>query len=381
PLLVGEFDVRARPTPERKEFRLPDAPVRISGTVISSRSNLTRISGATVQAFGEVTGLKSTSAITDADGNFEIILPTSPDLDLNVILEATPAETPTPAWSHRQSIGASVDRTLFVPIAEVDEADDVLQNASLQVLGVDSTGEPVPLFGAAVTMTATAAGADRTQWFQLSGRTDNEGQLRIEKDDRDLAEFPIIRSRYQVEIVPSAASIYARTSTIVDYASSVAQPDRQVSLRERPLVSGTVESRQRQLPVPQAILRFYRTSLASNDQFQTSTDSEGRFSIRLDAGSYVVVVEPPSARPGEEALPVYDIPVEVGTASTQDLNTLLIPAGVVMQGFIEGDVNDVVPNATVDIYRSVLNVGNVRIGRAVTDERGQFQVVLTQGAL
>ena len=375
PLEVPEFTARTQPSPASKVFLLPSRFRRVFGTVVSSRSNQVRLAGIRVQATGIRSGLTSTASITGSSGAFEVLLPDTDETFFR--LRGTPTAGTTPAWSYEQTVRVEVDSDREFDVEMELADDDDIGTARVQVVGISSTNIPEVVSGALVTLTATVPGVDVPPAYTLSGTTDTSGLVVLNNGVNP--QLPIIAARYSVEVSTRQGTPFSSTQTVIDL-TDVGRGftiDRQISLPPRTVVDGEVLSAG---DVPQAgsVLTFIPQ--ASNAEGAlVVTEPSGRFTVALDPGLYLVVIEPPPPSGTDlaavEPVPVATRSILIDPEATQTLAPIVLPIGSVVMGSVLQASRQPEPNARVEFFVVRSNVA-IPLARATTDERGAFTVIL-----
>lgn len=391
-LLEGEYLVRIRPTNEElpgmdvprfvvrpqaettlKEFRLPATFRRLYGEVTSSVSSETKLAGVTVRAFGEKSGLPSTIAVSDEAGQYEIFLPATEDTTFRLI--ATPPGVVQPAWSFEQVVRVDLDADRRRNILVEPTADTIRGSARFQVLGTTADGRVgAPVDNAFVSLTSTVTGVVEPPRYAVSGITDADGILRVDFDGNVTEQVPLLKARYVVRVVPSFSSPYASRQTVLDLtrAGNGFLLDEQVTLSQRTRVQGSAVSRFGR-PVAGAFLDF-RPLTEDARPSDGITEFDGTFSVDLDPGRYLVVVQPRSPSDAGEALPVTAHEIEVPDAAVHTLAPISVPVGRELRARVLGIDGEPVPGTQVELFFETAGQV-VSLGRAEADGAGWFSAV------
>ena len=371
-LEVQDFTVRSRPDLETKTFKLPERYRRLSGVVTSERSNQVRLGGVRVRAFGDQSGLVSTTTVTDGSGAYELLLPDTKDEQFFRV-EATQAEDRQPTWSYQRllRVEQDEDRIHDIPMELVNPGDQ--GTARLQIVGLDRLGIPQPVQNALVTLTATVPIDESPHLYTVSGTTNSEGLVR--PPGRDIARLSLIRARYRVEVLPPSTSEFGQQIATIDLTNAGRgfSLDEQISVPRRTEISGTLRSAQDQ-PIRQALVSF-RPLRADLIPRETVSDADGLFTVLVDPGPYIMVVEPLETNVGDEAIPVFTVAVEITDAPSINLSVVQAPVGVVVQGAVLGPSMAPEPNARLEFFE-VLDMTTVQVGTTKTDANGRFEVIV-----
>ena len=376
-LEVLGFNVRNQPESVDKIFQFPETFRRLRGQVRSAADPAVALEGVQVRAFGVVSDLASTTAISDASGAFEVLLPSTTDTFFRV--EAEPPSDWQPSWSFQQTVRVEVDsdRTRDIDLYVAGPSEQGLLR--LQIVGVDGSTTAAAA-NVRVTLTATTSGFDVPPSFSTAGTTGADGRLRLRNATTD--QVPIIRGRYLVNIEPPANSPYQRRSTVLNL--STAGPgftiDERIVLAVRPRVTGAILSAEG-LEVAQALVSFQPTD-PNRAPTTAVSGPTGTYEITLDPGDYEMTVEPlPLASP-DLLSSVTPTPVTVQSVSvaasptTQSLGTMSLPPGTFVEGQVIGPTGAAEGGARLDFY-IIRNGAPVRLGRATSDSSGRFVIVFS----
>ena len=381
-LRVQGLPVRAQDTVVEKEFRYPERFRRISGTVRSDRSNQIRLEGVSVRAFGLESGLASTATVTNEEGQYAILLPDSGETFFRI--EAEPPDSAQPTWSYQQTVRVELeqDRAFDIEMTLVNEDDRGI--ATLDVVGVDDAFGPQRVSGAFVTLTATVPGVEPAI-FSTSGTTDGNGRVRL---DGSLSEsIPLIRARYNVEVLAPSRSNFGSRSTVLDLtdAGQGFRINEQVTLLPRRSVFGTIRNADG-LPLSQARITFQpdNSGIAPDapelTPADTVTNSDGRFEVLLAPGPYLMIVRPATSL-GAEPFPVATLQISIdepdpeAPGAIQAIPEFTVPAGAEVTGVVNGADGIAEANAQLEFFL-VGAKALISLGEAVTDDAGRFSVIL-----
>lgn len=373
---VTGFTVRPQPEPTVKQFALPREFRRLWGEVTSSVSNADKLAGVTVVAYGEKSGLASTVSVTDEYGNYELRLPATDDTTFRLV--ATPPSDAQPAWGFEQVVGgidAQEGRQRAIRVEPTGE--DVRGSARIQVLGTTSDGRlGAPVADAFVTLTATVTGVIEPPVYSVSGRTDADGVLIPNLDGPAAAQVPLLRARYVVRVVPPINTPYKSHRTVLDLtaAQSGFVLDEQVTLTERTRVEGVVRSALDR-PVAGALVELLPLA-SDNRPADAVTDEDGRYSVALDPGPYLVVARALGPTDLGEEVPITAERVEVPDQDRLTLPNLQAAHGRAVQLRVGGAADGApVPGTRVELFVRV-DDQTVSLGGGETDANGTVTAVV-----
>ena len=356
------FSVEPGP-PRQKALALPDRYRRLFGVVRSRVQASDRIAGARVFAVGVDSGLAATTALTGPDGRYELALPATGDTRFALTAEPPPEEAP--AWRFAQVVSVPIgeDREqvieLDLPSAEVKGGID------LEVLGLGPRG-PEPVASADVVLTSTSAEDGLSRSFVVRGRTDAEGRLRVADQD----PVALLRGRYRIDIEPRPEAIWARAAPVLDFeVGGGAVVEAQVVLPPRPLQTGVLRDAAGR-PVPFAQLSFLPAD-ADGRVPLAETDADGRFAARIDPGAFVLLIEPQATSDQPSAALPVDVPNDVDPPRLD----LRLPGATVVPGVARSESGVGLPEVEVSVFQRIRG-RRVRVGRAVSDEDGAFELIL-----
>jgi hypothetical protein len=375
---VRGFNVRAQPTRVLKEFRLPSTYRRLFGEVTSSVDSRRKLAGVRVRATSIGSGLLSTEAITDEQGRYLLLLPETDDAFFR--LRADPPASEQPAWSAEETVRVSrdADREYDLPLEPVTES--VRGTLRLQILGVGADGSPEPIRRATVTLTSTRSTAVDPPVHRVSGATDGSGDLVVDGPMGSTTRVPVLKARYQVEVVPPAGAPFAANSQVLDLTG--AGPgfvlDQQLKVQPRVRVSGTIVADEG-VGVDAASVELIPLEPRLRAQ-STSTDLQGRFEVRLDPGRYLLVARPERAVISGQVLALTTREVRVEDGAELILPELGLAPGVVVTGLVRG-ARDGAPLAGATVELFLPRAGQqLSLGRAESSADGTFTLVLPRGA-
>ena len=275
------------------EFRLPDPSeyLRISGQVVLSASDPQPVAGARVFARAPETGETSTTAITDADGGFEVLVQ-PPDADDEGLLKAPVYE---------MNIRPSDDNPV-VPQVVAAEGLVFAEDMELGVLEVGHMGPPVAV-SFAVQDPSGLFLADRlgATVVRVSGEI-GKGTILVEDvvDAAGTVHFDLPPGDYVVSAMPPATGDLALHQEPLTVDPDQSELVRALRLVPRPVLSGWVlspdESPLGDVEVTAIFTgkgAYPTTSPLPERRFLTTTDADGAYSLRLDPGQYRILADPP----------------------------------------------------------------------------------------
>ncbi|MFH1530045.1 MAG: carboxypeptidase-like regulatory domain-containing protein [Pseudomonadota bacterium] len=275
------------------EIRLPDPSeyLRISGRVVLSESFPEPVSGAKVFARAPVTGETSTTAYTDEDGWFEILVQ-PPEADDMGLLKAPAYEVHV-----RPS-----DANPVVPQVVAAEGMIFSEDQDLGLLEVGYMGSP---------SSVTLAVQDPSGLFlaerlgdtvvRISGEI-GKGTVVVEDvvNGTGVVSFGLPPGDYVISVMPPADGDLALLQQPLSVAADRPEVTSSLRLDHRPELSGWVLSPDGS-PVPGAEViaiftgkgAYPTTSPLPERRFITTTDDEGAYLLRLDPGQYRIIADPP----------------------------------------------------------------------------------------
>lgn len=390
PLPTGVYDIRispldaARPPVEvegfvvqpgemlrRKELVLPERYRELRGEVRARVSVDQRLSGVEVFATGIETGLASTRAISDLDGRYAIALPSSKDTAFR--LTAQLPDDLQPSWQFEQIVRVPMEEDREKAIELDLPAEVVRGNAELNVVGIGPQG-PEPVADALVVLTASVASIVSGRSYQVSGRTDGEGNLRV----RGEAVVPVLRGLYLASVEPPPRSRFARSTELLDLSAvrNTFTVEAQLALTPRVRVEGSVADADG-ARAERAQLTFEPVDSGTRAP-TTETDENGRYSLDLDPGRYVLLVDPPVQASPTRSSPRHAVPIIVpGGLETFEVREVIIPLGIPVDGVVVSADGSRVPDVEVSLFDSIMGIRYL-IGRAVTNELGEMRLFLPE---
>jgi protocatechuate 3,4-dioxygenase beta subunit len=327
------------------------------------------------QARARVGGrLVSNVPVTDSMGNFVVKLQKSvvPAGGTGLVLELSPADA-TAALPSLVVSSLTLEKTMLGPLGM-----PAFPKPEAFVVPVVGRADRAPVVGATVSFKTTLAGATGGKAMYVRGaQTGSDGRA-------TLALIPGASQtmrEYSVKITPPNNSDYAAVCVPV-YTVGQATPGTprlgsSIELEPKMVLDGRV-LRADGVPVASARVRPTRvgdsyaeacgSDLASAPADQT-TDSEGRYHLRLDPGQYRLDCEPPQGAP----LPTTSVLVTV--PDTQALDVVL-PVPVLVQGRVLAPDNTPLPDAEVRAFGPGPNGVLQTRGVALSDSEGKFRLIL-----
>jgi len=311
------------------EVSLPDPSeyLRISGQVVESVSSPEPVPGAKVFARAPATGETSTTAYTDEDGWFEILVQ-PPEADDKGLLKAPAYEVHV-----RPS-----DANPVVPQVVAAEGMIFSEDQDLGLLEVGYMGPP-----SSVTLAVQDPSglflADRLgdTVVRVSGEI-GMGTVLVEDvvDGAGIVVFDLPSGDYVVSVMPPADGDLALLQQPLCVAVDRPEVTSALRLDHRPELSGWVLSPDGS-PVPGAEVTavftgkgaYPTTSPLPERRFITTTDDEGGYLLRLDPGQYRIIADPPVVL----GLPRRIEPYVFVTSSEQ--RTIWLDNPVVVSGTVE----------------------------------------------
>lgn len=369
---VRGFTVREQTSLATKEFRLPAVYRILRGEVTSSIRAETKLANFVVYATGDVTGLVSTTAISDEAGRYAIMLPESEDTQFWV--QAVPPDRIQPAFGYRQLINVPLDsgRELRIPVEPVNPNRH--GDVRLTVLGLSRSEMTIPISDALVTITATVSRVREAPVHELTGSTDANGVVHIDRDTGPSDVLPVLQERYLVRVQPDEGAGFAPAQRVLDFtrAGQTFVLDEQVVLQPRALVSGRLVLASGH---PAAGARINMEPLAEDARASsTLADAEGFFSLTLDPGRHLFVAAPVAST--DEPQPVTVRIVEVPAEPERQLGQIQLPAGVWVGGRVLGRP-EALPVVGAEIFGFVqVRDRTIRVARSQTGPDGHYRIAL-----
>lgn len=357
----------------KKEFRFPEYR-KMYGEVTWSLARDHKITGATVTAYSSLTGLPSTATVSGERGAYAVLLPATEDTTFKLVATLPPEAQP--AWSYEEivAVGRELSREKNIPLEPTSA--EIRGNARIWIGGFGDGF--VPIAGATVTLTATAAEGLTTRVFKVQATTDPEGYVTI-RDSTGNRELRLLKGRYAVEIEPAIDSRFARTSTVIDLTriGPIDVLNRQLFVPLRTSVDGSIRTSQGRA-VTYARLSFQPLEGSARPVDGTS-DDHGDFDVALAPGKYLLTVSPSGVNASDDLPPVSVQMIDIARGvARHSLGILTLPRGGLIQGSIRGqDTGAPVANAKVEFFHEVAG-RVVSLGSTRTDAAGKLAIVLPE---
>jgi hypothetical protein len=302
---------------------------------------------------GQSRATLSTTTITDADGHFtlklppSVVMPPPPAAPRPIVLVATPpkdARLPT------------LERKMSLPIlaASIElpmPALPATTRLAYRVVGVSPSGAQVSIVGAHCQFTANVSDGSSdalTATSQVETETEADGTAVV-----DLLPADGGNRTYHVSVSPPAGSDFELTSTSVSVGHSDGY-GAPIVLALRPQLSGRVLDPHgtplRNLVIQPGLATVDGSvalvALAAAPKIATTiTDSDGRFALRLDAGTYEIGLIPPPLA----SLPWRWLDATPVTADT-DVGDVVLSPGVMVHGLVKDAGGKPLEGADVKLY-------------------------------
>jgi hypothetical protein len=344
PLLPGSsYDATFIPSAADGTVTLPPHRLSLKATssskfdiVLPPKDGYVKVDGIVLLAETPVVGAKvssligdlaiGTSAVTDAEGRFSIILPPEAGRVSILVkpgLDSRPFPVTEVAWE--EGLEQFMDEYQSSPLVVVKIDTDIpLRQISVQVL---SGEESLPVGLAKVTFNGTLAKGS----YSTSGITDENGILTL----------PLFEGSYQVTVVPPGDSGFATTRRVIDLVHSQYQAFM-IYLDPRVKIRGTVLDNGIGVPKSNVMLMTDRSDVltasfsGANDVFfSTMTNDFGEFEVAVDPGRYAITVTPPAgmARTAGASLDL----------DTDKYLTINLPQATLIRGKVNFATGDLVP--------------------------------------
>ena len=343
------------------------AACSLAGTVVNSDAEPQE--GLQVRAVdGETGRVVSSTALTDAEGNFTIV--TSPDAEAFVLRVTGGDERPLFPT-------VSIDPALLPPgetlRIRVPEAQTVTYRGTVQTEGGDGVGATLTFESDDVFDEAVMARGS----FRTSTSTESNGSFEVE----------LLAGTYEIVVSPSAGTYAPVADELRITPPTSGEPIVSGQLfitPERAVLGGNVRTASGEA-FPGVQLEAValgvqedeempRSSIYNRSSEATSGEIDGLFDLRLDVGVYDVFVKPPSeSKYGWLVMSNYS----VGSLTTL-ANPFTIEPPVPVQGVIRDANGTEIPNAEVTVLgRTEGDERFVEIGRARADETGFYRVLVS----
>ncbi len=307
------------------------------------------VTGAMIVARGSETGYRSTTAITDDEGRFQLRLPPGDDV-FDILISPGPDNQLVPRLSLAEEITPQTTE-LSLSLGELE--------LDLVTLSLQLDAEPID--------------DHRVRWRDYRvelHRSLETGQLRITPsiDEDGRAEIEVIAGIYDIEVIAPAGAPWSSTSqqlSLLDLSSAV-----EIELSARPTIDGFVSTEDGEA-VAGALVDITPPESSQPSPPPVHTDPSGRFEFRLDPGDYRASIRPPIA----SGLPRVDTDFSV-TSDTEELNlTPVVPRGFVATGTISTDTGQPLSYTSVNAYRIDEDGQLQLLGDALTTSDGTYGLV------
>jgi hypothetical protein len=327
----------------------------VHGTVLDSLLN--PVAGVRVQAVdGEGGTTLSTTATTDSSGAFALRL--AAELPATVQLVATPPAAADPAQLlptltrdvDLAKLGPTNALTVNLQMPPLPAA----QQISYTVEGTGPSGASMPainascVFTADVSDTRTGDGTKATLRVNTMTNSDGTASAYLVPSQSDVRDYTLL-------VTPDEASPFQPTQTTVAVGLTGGGYSGKIPLVLRPLLSGwvlgpdgkplgnlTIVPGATQVTPTQGVQALAPTSSPS----PAATDADGRFSLRVDPGTWDIGLVPPA----DKMLPrLWKTGIQVGNGDT-DLMQIDVPTGVMVRAHVVDRDGQTVPDAGVRLY-------------------------------
>jgi hypothetical protein len=379
----------------------------LRGRVFNALDAEESLAAVRVWATSDRTGLSTPSIVTTESGLYALRLPDeaiggelrrSPEsfvLNAQRLDELTspadPEGTLLPSWRYRASVVFPEDEDSLVQDIPLEPTPDIRACTTLDVRGELPEDELGAVPNTEVVILHKEAPSDTTS-YEVAGRTDERGRLRVFTADADLVRsvpgtpaeptltstVPLLAWPADVLVRPPPGSPYR--SQVFDHRELTGpdggfrelarcnrtQPSERSVLLElqnvRPRITGTIEGEDVG-PVLVEIIPIEPD--ADRRPVQVRTDGDGRFAAFVEPGRYLVV-----ATPGEGPWAVWSRSVTV--EDTIGIGSIRLPPSAPLELRVEDPVGTPVPDARVSVYQVVDGVA-FRLDQTRTDAQGRFQ--------
>ena len=318
------------------------------------------------------TSIQCTSATTDIYGAYVLTCADAGPYELRVGPGTTAGAIPafTPVFAGQKAVAAAPlptgkadaddappeDNVPPIVIGEKSRDTDV----TLQVVDPNGVGVPGVEVRVSGELEDTLYWTSARVWRQVT--TDVNGS----------ASLKVFRGTYRIAFAPGTASPLG--STVLDAWDVGAQSTISVQLEPKVNLVGRVTTH---AGGPVAAVDVYArtefvdpySGLIASGEYTTRTDADGSYTLPVDAGTFVVSVEPTEDR----ALPRVAIEgvVVAQTSVQQDLE---LPLPSLIQGRVLGPDGEPAGNVSIDVY-SISEHARI-LGRARSDAQGSYHVIL-----
>lgn len=318
------------------------------------------VSGVSVAAIQQKTGLSSTVVQTNEVGEFRLLVwPNSGPYDLHI----QPSEPNSLAPRAVLTSAFTAGRDPITLDAELGAYPNLGRAVSVMiVLSPDTLGA---LDVAPGELTITTRAAIKEGELIVSRRLGEDGEL----------ELPLLPMRYSLTISPPRTSRFGELELSIDLTSPNVELAAAV-LPERRRVSGTLTTASGQ-PAKRAKLLVYeeRSSSARGKIAEAATftaDDEGRFEVWVDPGErtrWELVPE------GSQQAPRGAYTLEPGDDDIAQLQ-LALPAPATLTGSVRGIDLEALPDVVVQVIE-LLDGAERIIAEGTTDRGGKFKLLVS----
>ncbi len=313
------------------------------------------VKGMQVQALDPTSGhVISTTLNSLSDGGYNLGLSTTWKGTVARLVATPTLDAPagTPTLTQQITIGptSATNVNLSIP------ALPTVAHFSYRVLGISTSGAETAVVGAHCQFVATVSLATNTRMnslsalYQQSAVTDGDGSLTVDLIPSDASAGNRI---YNVTVSPPSNSDFAsqKLQIAVGPTGGYGAP---VMLAVRPAASGRVID-QRGLPIAGVTVQpglatvaqlGFASSLADLSKLTTTaSETDGRFSLRLDLGQYDLAFIPPASK----LLPRHWMNLGPLTSDT-DLHDVVLPPGVIVRTQVVDSDGDAVQGAGIQLF-------------------------------
>lgn len=329
-----------------------------------------------VVAYGAKAGQESTHALTSADGRFCLRVNAREDDVYRVVVSPSQANAAWPVLTVEDAIAVQaggVFRLWPTPDAEADTlllsyTSDEPHTCYLDGTLVDAAGQPVS--GARVAASLSVSGGTYTS----AVTSDGQGAFSLPLLYKPATRVGSSDTRATLRIEPGADALVA-TTKLDDVACLEANAHLgTLTLAARQTLTGSLRD-EAGLPVPGvSVIATKIPSAGESDGYtlQTLSDTDGAFSLYVDAGTYSLQVVPNPAT----GLARQEI---VNFATSADVRLpLTLYAGLPIRGTLYDADGSPVPWAYLEAMRERRAASRSQtIGTATCDADGRFELLLT----
>lgn len=373
---------------------LPNNTLPISGSLLSPLQGapMATFVARAFQAGAQV----SNAPLTGADGSFQLLLAPEAAGGL-VTVELTPQNQGGPdPWYTSSALDPTMNRNL-APIVL-----PAYSNPNVFVLTVEGADDPTAAVAGALVRAQTilaSSAAGKTD-FLRAGTTTNMSAT-SPGGTVTLSLLPGTATTaldYDMTVIPPASSPYATRCVSpvgVTVGGTPAAPSSllTIALARRSALTGTVTN-----SIGEPVQGVTITATAGPDptpgctstpavSSSTVTINNGSFSLPLDPGTYQLDYDPPAGSP-EPRVTKLGIPIAAGAAQID--GSVVLPAGVLVQGTVLAADGSSLPSATVRIFQirclgqdecfGATRTPPVLLAQTVADPSGAFRAVVAASA-